>query len=261
MLLLAAAAAFACPNLDAEVERATTALVNGDYAGARVALDSAAGSFACAAATPPQLGRYWLVVGAVAQLGGDAAAARAPYSAARAVAPGQFDDRLGPKVRTAWSGATADGQGTLLLQPARPALLDGAPVDTWPAPVPGTPHVVQIVGADGTVGFGRVVAISAGEDALLEHDVPAAAAALADVAAPVEPKRRKSPALLILAGAAAVGAGACAGGALLQNDGIDAALTEGDLDAAFGRQQALGYSSYGLMGVAAVSLGVHVALP
>lgn len=130
MILLLAAAALACPNLDAEVERAVGALVGGDFVGARAALGTAATSFACAAATPEQAARYWLVEGAVAQLAGDADAARRPLAAARAAAPDRFDERLGPKVRAAWTAATPDGAGTLMLEPPRLAHLDGALVAT-----------------------------------------------------------------------------------------------------------------------------------
>lgn len=260
ILLFAAAALAACPSPDAEVERAVSALVGGDYAAARTALDTAASGFGCGpAATAEQAARYWLVEGAVATLSGDAEAARAPLAAARATAPALFDDRLGPKVRAAWQAAAPAGQGTLVLEPARPANVDGTLVSTWPAPVAATPHLVQVVGADGTVRFGKLVRIDPGEDALVETGLPPGGDPL-PTEAPAPVARKKSPALLILAGVAAVGAGACAGGALAQNAQMDAATAEPELESAFAAQKALGYSSYGLAGAAAVSLGLHFVL-
>lgn len=260
LLAALAAPALACPSLDAEVERATTAVVSGDFEVARGALDAARDSFACAAATPTQAARYWLAEGALAQLGGDAAAARAPFAAARSAAPDLFDDRFGPKVRTAWSTAAVDGAGTLLLEPPHPASLDGTPVTTWPAPVAATPHLVQVLGANGRVRYGKLVTIAPGEDALVETGLPAGPEPISEVAAPVEPKRGKSPAMLIVAGVAAAGAGAFAGAALAQNGPMDDAQDLDTLEGAYGRQQIFGWSSYGLMGVTALSVGMHFVL-
>ncbi len=259
MILLLAAAAAACPNLDAEVERATAAVLAGDYAAARGALDEAAASFTCAAATPAQLGRYWLVEGAVLHLRGEPDAARAPLAAARTTAPEQFDERLGPKVRAAWTSAAAEGEGTLLLEPQREASLDGVSVSAWPAPVSAAPHVVQVLGADGGVRFGKLVRIAPGEDALVETGP------IPDDPLPLEPleepRHKKSVALLVVAGVAAAGAGACAGGALAQDAQMRAATDVATLDTVYERQQILGYSSYGLAGVAALSVGFHFLLP
>ncbi len=267
MIALLATLAYACPNIDTEVERATSALVAGDPTGARAALDTAESAFACAAASPTQLAGYWLVEGAAAHLGGDTTAARAAFSAARGLAPDRYDARLGPDVRTAWSAARPEGEGSLLLEPPRAALVDGAGVSAWPLTVSATPHLVQVVGANGTVRFARVVRIGAGEDAVVETGLgtepdtlsatdPLPETPFADPSA----HKKKSPAMLILAGVAAAGAGACVGGALAQNGAMNAAEDIDTLDAAFGTQKVLGYSGYGLAGAAAAAFTLHFVI-
>lgn len=262
LLSLIGGAFAACPNLDGEIERATVAVIAGDFTTARSALDAGASSFACAPATTAQAARYWLIQGATLQLTGDSKGALAPLAAARAAAPELFDARLGPKVREAWSTAKVDGRATLLIEPTRPAFVDGTGVVDWPVTLSATPHLIQIVDDD-LVKYGRVVSLDDKEDAVLDTGVPAAPKTIAiatDTKAPEVPKKKKSPALLILAGVAAAGAGACAGGAVLQTPIMEDATANADLDAAWTRQRAFGYSTWGLAGVAAVSLGVHFVL-
>ncbi|MDO9280597.1 MAG: hypothetical protein Q7U06_01745 [Pseudomonadota bacterium] len=260
MIPLLASLAFACPNIDAEVERATSALIAGDFTNARTALQEAEASFACAAATPTQIARFWLVEGATAHLRAETATARVSLAAARATAPTLFDDRLGPEVRATWAAAEPAGSGSLVLEPRRAAFIDGEGVTTWPLTVSAAPHVVQVVGADGSVRFGRVVRIGAGEDAMVETNLGNEPEVLAGAQAPKEARAKKSPAMLILAGVAAAGAGAFAGGALAQNAQMEAAEDLGALDSTFGRQKAFGYTSYGLMGATAAMLTLHFVI-
>ncbi|MDP2313279.1 MAG: hypothetical protein Q8P41_10265 [Pseudomonadota bacterium] len=266
MMFLLASLAFACPNIDAEVERATAALVGGDFAKAKTALEAAESSFQCARATPTQLGRYWLVEGASAHLRKDTATARASFAAARATAPDLYDDRLGPDVRAAWAAARPDGDGSLFLEPTRDALIDGTNVSVWPANVTAAPHLVQVVGADGGVRFGRVVRIGRGEDAVVDTGVLVepttnADTSLAEARPVIEPERKKSPAMLILAGVAAAGAGACAGGAVAQNHEMTVATDRDTLTSSFDRQKVFHYSTYGLAGAAAVAFTLHFVIP
>ncbi|MES2640561.1 MAG: hypothetical protein V4850_13795 [Myxococcota bacterium] len=262
MILLLASLASACPDLNDAVERATSALISGDFADARTALDAAEASFACAPATTSQIARFWLVEGASAHLRNETANARTFLAAAREAAPTEFDDRLGPEIRATWAAAVPDGSGSLVLEPRRAVLIDGQGVTEWPAIISAAPHVLQVVGADGTVRFGRVVRISAGEDAMVEANLgnEPAAAGIAGVAAPKEARPKKSPAMLILAGVAAAGAGAFAGGALAQNPTLDTATDVETLDSTFARQQAFGYTSYGLMGAAAAVFTLHFVI-
>jgi hypothetical protein len=98
--------------------------------------------------------------------------------------------------------------------------------------------------------------------------------AVADATPPVEPAQPipaeplpepgpgfDSPILLVVGGAAAVVAGGAAVAAISQNSAMeDEAITLDGLDRAYARQRAFGYTSYGLAGVATVSLGLHFAL-
>ncbi|MDP2308196.1 MAG: hypothetical protein Q8P18_19405 [Pseudomonadota bacterium] len=258
MILLVASLAIACPNVDAEVERATSALIAGDFAAARTALQSAESSFACAPSTPTQIARFWLVEGAAAHLRADTVSARASLAAARATAPTLFDDRLGADVRATWAAAEPLGSGSLMLEPRLAASMDGQEVGAWPVTLSAAPHVLQVIGADGAVRYGRVVRIGPGEDALVETGLaPEPSMGVGTALPPSEPRRKRSPAMVIVASVAAAGAGACAGGALVQNAQMENAADLDTLDAAFDRQKAFGYTSYGLAGAAAAALTLH----
>lgn len=261
ILLLASLAMAACPDIDTEVERATAALVSGDFATARTALQAAESSFGCAKASNTQLAHYWLVDGAEAHLQGQVARARASLAAARVIAPDVFDERLGPDVRATWAAAQPDGRGTLLIEPPAAALVNGDGVTVWPVTLPAANHVVQVLGADGKVRYGRLIRIGPGEDAVVETGLGRELLPVADEAAPAEKKGKKSPALLILAGIAAAGAGGLAGGALAQGSVIETSPDVDALDAAFGRQQAFGYGSIALAGASAIALTLHFVIP
>ena len=261
IVLLASLAVAACPDMDTEVERATAALVSGDFTTARSALQAAESSFGCAKATNTQLAHYWLVDGAEAHLKGEVARARASLAAARVIAPDVFDDRLGPDVRATWTAAQPDGRGTLLLEPPGAALVNGDGVTVWPVTLPAANHVVQVLGSDGKVRYGRLIRIGPGEDAVVETGLAREAASIVDTVVPVEKTAKKSPALLVLAGVAAAGAAGLAGGALAQGPIIETSTDVDALDAAFGRQQAFGYSSIALAGVSVVGLTLHFVIP
>jgi hypothetical protein len=212
--------------------------------------------------TRADVARNWLLEGASAQLQGHHDAAKGPLAAARRAAPTVFDTRLGPDVRAAWEAATPTGAGTLLLEPARPAFLDGEGIAEWPVPVDDAPHLVQVVGPNGTVLFGREVNILAGDDALVQTGL-GTAEPLPEIppSPPREVAEKRSPAMLIVAGVAAAGAGACAGGAYAQEPQMKDAKSENTLNAAFTRQQVFGYTTYGLAGVAAAAFTLHFVLP
>lgn len=259
MILLFAPAALACPELAAEVERATAALVGGDLATTQAALDEGAASFACAPASTGDVARYWLVVGALKRLQGDEAGAAPFLAASYNLAPRDYDERLGPELREAWSTSRAAGTGTLAVEPGDPALVDGSVVKKWPVGVTASPHVVQLAAPDGAVLVGRPITLDPGEDALVTTGLAPGQAGVPT--APPKDIKRKSPALLIVSGLAVAGAGACAGLALAQTTSMGEADSADGLDAAFGRQRAFAYSTYGLAGLAGVSLGVHLVLP
>ena len=69
-----------------------------------------------------------------------------------------------------------------------------------------------------------------------------------------------SPVFLVLGGAAALAAGGTAALALAQDPQMDTVPTQEGLDRIYARQRAFGYTSYGMMGVAATGIGLHFAL-
>lgn len=263
MLLSLLSTALACPVLDAELERATAALVAGDRGTAEAALHEAEAAYACAPAGSAQVARTWLVQGALRHLAGEDAT---PWlAAARALEPGGFDARLGPDLRARFDAAGPSGDASLTLEPALPALLDGGARTTWPTATRAGPHVVQVLGDDGAVRFSRALTLLPGEDALvptgLAPDFRAVTTLPAAAPGAVEPPReRRSPALLIAAGVAAAAGGGLAGLAFTQDAAMESATTTTALDAAFTRQKTFAYGAYGLWGVAAVGVGLHFAL-
>jgi hypothetical protein len=258
ILLLAGLATAACPSLDAQLERATGALVRGDAATVDAALLDADASFACAPATRASVARWALVEGArrvVRGQDGDAWLA-----AARHLAPQSVDPRLGPAVRAAFDAAPSPAVATLLLEPAIPAFVDGVPIATWPLTLPAGPHAVQVMEASGAVRFGRALTLLPGEDALLPTGLPASVAAevagtgstASAPAVAVAPAARR-PALLITAASLAAVGGGLAGAALAQTPRMEAAADLDALDAARGAQQGLAWGAYGAFGAAAVT--------
>ncbi|MFZ5477506.1 MAG: hypothetical protein ACOZNI_12090 [Myxococcota bacterium] len=258
LILWASSALAACPSLDAELERATQALLSGDNHAAAVALTEADAALGCAPATPAQAGRYFLVTGALRHLaGGDATALLA---AARAAAPDGYDTRLGPDVRAAWEKASPAGAATLLLEPALPSRVDGAEAPAGTVSTTAGPHLVQVVRGD-DVRFFKQLTLAAGEDALLPTGLsPDALAAPAEPAPAPAPAKKKSPLLLVTAGALAVGGGAFAAGAVLQDGAMEDAGAVGELDAAYGRQKTFAIGAYGLWAAAGATAVLHFVL-
>jgi hypothetical protein len=260
--MLTSVAFAACPPLDADLERATAAMIAGAFGAAREALGTAESSLGCAPASVDQIARFWLVTGALAHLEGDSVAAQRALAAARAGAPKGYDDRFGPKVKAIWETARNEGEGTLLIEPPLRASLDGARIETWPARVSASPHVLQVIADDGEVRFGRTFLIAPGEDALVDTGLTAdALTARVSSTTETSGRAKKAPTFLIIAAAAAAGAGGCAAGAVLQTPQMEAAQDLSVLDAAHTRQQAFAYSTWGLAGVAALSVGAHFILP
>lgn len=249
--------AFACPSLDAQLERATAAVISGDLAAVRLALAEADSSFACSPASSTGLGRYWLLHGAERALRGEDATEW--LGASKRVAPMGFDPRLGPVLRAAFDAAPVTSAATLLLEPSLPAHLDGAPRTEWPAAVAAGPHLVQVVDAEGKVRFARVVLLLADEDALVSTQLAADAPLPPE---PLPPKvARRAPVFLIAAAAAAIGGGAFAATALGQERSAANAATVDDVNAARDLQVVGAWGACGLWGVAAIGVGLHFVIP
>lgn len=245
--------AWACPSLDAALETATVSLVEGGDATAPLA--DADTSLTCANATRGQVARIWLVRGANAWFTGKKDEAVPLLAAARALAPEGYDGRLGEELKTAWEAAKPGANGNLFMD--RNANIDGVDVGNFPLSTAAGPHAIQIIDS----AWARTVFVESGEDLHVETGLPVEI--LADPAtAPI--RKRKSPALLIAAGGAALAAGACASIAYLQDDAMSAAADQGNgdaLESAHTVQVATGYGAYGLAGLAAAGVVFHFVLP
>ncbi len=241
IVLLSAFAFAACPSFDEGVEAAMRALVDGvdPVPGFTVA----EASLACSDVNAPQLARLWLARGAALQLAGDEGSAAPYYASARALAPGAFDDRLGPAVRATWEAASLGANGRLLAN--RPLRVDGAPVSVFPAELRAGPHALQAPEAV----WARTVFLQAGEE--MQVEVPQGGA----------PARKKSPLLAILGGVAVAGAVGMGAGAVSQTEVMASAPDTEFLEAAWSTQQGLGYTAIGLAAVGAGGIVLHFVLP
>ncbi len=242
--------AWACPSIDAALEVATVSLVEGGDATA--GLSDAASSLACMNASQAQVGRVWLVRGASAWFAGRKEEALPLLAAARALVPDGYDARLGAELKDAWAAALPGPPGNLIVD--RNAHIDGTAVVAFPVATAAGPHAIQIVDSQ----WARTVFVQPGEDLRVETGLPV------EMDAPNGARRKRSPALLIAAGGAALAAGACAGVAFVQNDAMTAASAKGDLDGLNGAhtaQLATGVGAYGLAGLAAAGVVLHFVLP
>ncbi len=224
-------------------------------------------AFACSPAADRALvARFFLAEAVVATLGPDPEAVDEALAAAAAASPGLWNADYGEALHQRY--LVAAGQkpalGKLVLDPMPAdwtAIVDGAPVP-MPADLAGGLHLAQ-AGPTPTadaprapMAFARVIRVIPGETTRV------AIAPLAPVNAPdAAPNARKRPLPWLVVGlAGAVGAAATAGGALAQDGAMRDAGTQDDLDAAFNRQKALAYTSYGLMGATAAGFGLYFAL-
>lgn len=252
--------ASACPSFDRLVVRATDALLVGDVPTASATLAEAEAAMGCQPIGTDQLARFWMTEGVAMALAG-APDADQRFAAARRVSPGVWDPRFGRELTARFDAATETGRATLDLDTGRDrARVDGRAVEAWPAAVSSGLHLVQVVEEE--VRYARILALAPGEDALVATGLPeAGTATLPPPPEAPAPRAKKSPALLVAAaGAAALGGGAAAGSWAYGRE-LEAAGSDGSLDAAWTLHRGLAYGAYGLWGLAGVGLVVHVALP
>ncbi len=277
-LLVAGSVWAGCGDIDAATELAENAAFEARVADAHNALGAAEQALGCGPrATPEQLARLWLAESLVYTLEGDPTAAREALAAAARVAPEFWVDAYGESLRAehaALGAVEVPADATIVVRPA-PRLwsvwIDGRPAPAS-APVPPGLHALQ-VGPGDDVQFGRTLLVPSGEFVLstgLVEPEPAPAPSSASVASapalpvatPAREQRSKGPRLGVLGGAVAAGvvAGGLAGLAVSQDGVMRSAQTQDQLDAAFARQKALGFTSYGLGAAGAVLLGLSFAL-
>lgn len=244
---------------------------------ARSALDGTVDAWACSgAATPEDLGRYWLSDGALLVFAGQEAEAEESFAAARRSAPDLWDPRLGAPLQASWSSAPLpEGTGTVAIQPALPAALvvDGVLQEgTVVATSPGI-HLVQVLATDERARFARLIHVSDGQavvvrTGLTPADVapPAPApqppvdptpAPLPEAPPPTTPTAQPPVWLMSAVAVGAVSVGAAIG-ARGQRSAIENASSVTALDAAVKRQKTLASVAYAGGGVAAGFLVVHL---
>jgi hypothetical protein len=249
---------------------------------------------------PAVLARMWLAEGTRAYMQSDEKVARLAFAAAARVAPDLWVESYGPQVRKIYQAAAQHdgGAGSVRVHPnpeGWTTTLDGRAV-SFPVEAASGLHVVQVGRSAEASEYAEVFFLPRGDTYFILtglEDTPNTVAeaptepppteptfsepaepAIADATPPAEPAQPlpvqplpepgpgfDSPILLVVGGAAAIIAGGAAAVAISQNAAMeDEAVTLDGLDRAYARQKTFGYTSYGLAGVATVSLGLHLAL-
>ncbi|MBN2799178.1 MAG: hypothetical protein JXX28_08535 [Deltaproteobacteria bacterium] len=263
--LFSAAAMAACDEPAVPLNLAEKAILEARLDEARQALDEVEQVLSCSPpASPALLARLWLMEGAWAQFSGDQGAATEAFASSRALDPGAWDADLGPALHTQYLAAElpTGGEGSLVLQPPLTtfhAYVDGVR-QSFPAELGAGLHLVQVLPPDGEALYARVIAVRPGEEVALVHGLREGPRPVArdnnrlppppELKPPREPARpsRHLPVLGIGGGVALVaGAGALVGAAS-QDGAMETAATMEALDAAWGRQQLLGWGGYALLG-------------
>ena len=286
ILLLAAMAPLAhaeCDDVASLIESAEQAVIEARYDAAGATLRQAEAALACAAVpVPGLLARMWLAEGTRAYMTGDEKVARLAFAAAARVAPDVWVDSYGPQVKQIYGAAAQHdgGTGSVRIHPnpeGWSTTLDGATV-TFPVDASSGLHVVQVGRSAEKTEYAEVFFLPRDDTYFILtglEDTPIVSVADATPTEPTEPQPLDaqplpdpdtgggydSPILLVVGGAAAAVAGGAAIAALSQNGTMeDTTITLDGLESAYARQRAFGFTSYGAMGVAAASLGVHFAL-
>lgn len=206
--------------------------------------------------TRDELVRYWLADGALHYVQDQRNEAIASLAAASRLNPGLWVMAYGDDLRRVYERASVgvSGTGRVDLAPPPPAGLR-ASVDGTPQQIPATVdaglHLLQLL--DGST------AVYAGVIAIPEDELVTVRWTTEPEPAPKQPGSGPPP-WLIGAGGAAVLSAAAATGALSQNGAMRRAESVDAVEAAYGRQVGFAVTSYGLAGLAATGLVLHVAL-
>jgi hypothetical protein len=242
-------------DLDTEVEYAVTHVTDLALDDARRVADTAILNLSCLqrVADPQDLATLWQVLGASDVYDGKITDASPDFVQAAVMAPGFFNDRLGPEPRAAWEAAaqTVSGEVVVEVWPISGnavLYIDGVIRDEQPVTLPPGTHLIQVaVGAD--VVFGRALILEAGQSARVETGLP-------------EPEREKAPVPLILGVASALGAAGAYTGAVLIDRRLEGHSASGDAEALAqdrARSAMLGYGvTPALMVGAAAGITLHI---
>lgn len=266
----AATASAACEDRAALVSQLEAAAIEGRIADASGLRRRVEAALACGYPVAPEhLARLWITDAVVATAEADGEAARDALSAAARVAPDVSAERFGPPIARRHEEAKRlppAGLGTVRLEslPDRAvALLDGQPLLSPRAEVTAGLHVAQAGWSADEVTFAREIYVPAGHELVVPVVLPPStpphpAPTMPPVA--VEPTRPRRPGgLLVLAALSATGAAVTAGLAEAQVPKVMEAPTPRAVNREFAKSVRYGATSYTLMGVTAVSLGLYVA--
>lgn len=226
-------------------------------------------SLGCAPPIDPlTLAAFLRAEGAWFHLAGMEAEADMAFQSAARLAPREWTPAFGQQLRARFDSA-ADREamvtGTLDLdpKPADPHLvvhIDGRPAQT-PVALEAGIHAFQLVrseassGAVGEARFGRLVAVFPSEDILVNPGVLPVETALVSTPSP----RDRPVWLLATAGGATLLSGLAAAVALNQPAVASEAQSIQAVNAAERRQRTMAFTSYGLLGAAAVAGAVYIA--
>jgi len=257
--LLCAQAAWAqCPNPATLIASAENDIVSFFLVDAEISLDGAVDAYACAPlAQPDELARLWQARGVIRFLRDEDATLE--LAASRALAPELWNEDYGEKCHALWLDARSDEEGTVRFK--------GLPKGHWIAvdgrtfnprqPLSAGPHLFQVVEGEQPY-YARAVEVS--RDAPVLVTIPSDGAASVEGEAPPSTDRSVSKPLLIAGGVGVATSAVLYGLAKAQDASMRDAEDLATLDAAFRRQQVLGYSSYVMAAGGVVSIGVAVAL-
>ena len=282
-LLAPARATAACDEADTLIAATERAVVAGRLDDVPELVSATEATFACGGpASRALLGRWYRVQAAWFSLSGAPEEARLAWRSAGLASPGTWTDALGPALKAEEEIAleyTDTGNGTVAIVPppdGHQTLLDGLQVP-FPVSTPPGLHLVQVVDpGSGTAVFARqVFLLDAGERFELDTG-PLPGSSAAPTGAPPPPMPVSTPAETPAPPShdqatqtrwplwAGLGAGALAGTAAIlarsQSAAMQTATDTETLDTAWGRQRALGFTAYGLTGVAILGVSVGLAL-
>lgn len=266
--LVPATAAAECPAVVLLLDHAEQAILEGRLDDYPALADEVDAAFACGpAASPKQVARAFLIQGAHQHFTGSAEGATLSFASARRLHPDGWNPVYGGELKAIYDASLSqvpDGLGQITVAPEpHPALLavvDGE-VSSLPAAVPVGFHLVQITEVGGpALAAQRALVLDPGESVALNLGPLQPRPVEQPVTATATPAGAKKKPLwpLLAAGGAAVLGGGAAWWASAQDAQMETAGSVGDLDAAYGRQQALNATAWTFGGLAAAGVGVWV---
>lgn len=253
VLTLQAALAQGCEPRDiaADAEVAVTAVTDDELELAIRTAELAIASLDCAAdiPKPEDLASLWQALGTALLYSGDMKKAEAALRQSAAVAPGLYNDRLGPRARVAWEAVDLGEPAELRVEPM-PAtarlVVDGEIRERQPVSLGQGSHLVQVLDSEALV-LNRVLPLEPGQRA----EIPTGLTA---------PPRRGAQNALWIGVTSGVLAGGVYAGAMLLDNSLQEAVDRGDSAALASRRQRSLILGYGVAPTLAVGAITGVTL-